>query len=158
MRILGIDPGTKRIGYGLIQGVRQPKLLTYGVIEVKSIDEAAALLELSDKFSALLQELKPELAGVERVYFSKNQKTAIPVSQARGVIMVALLGRGVRVREWRPVEVKQAITNYGFADKKAVAKMVARILGVESFTGYDDATDALAIAIATAFRETGIPG
>ena len=151
MRILGIDPGTTRIGYGLIEKSRELKLLRYGIIEVRAKGGAEKILELAEKFSALIEELEPQAAGVEKLYFAKNQKTALQVSEARGIIMHLLLKRNIAVKEFRPGDVKQAITNYGLADKKAVAKMVKKILGLEDLKGHDDASDALAIAITTAY-------
>ncbi len=152
MKVLGIDPGTTRIGYGFIEGTKCPILLTYGVLKIQAQENPARLAELADRFEKLLDELKPDLAGVERLYFSKNQKTALPVSEARGVILMCLTRRGIPLREWQPQQVKLAVTDYGLADKKAVAIMIKRILGVAALKGYDDASDALAVAVTTAFH------
>ncbi|TSC66970.1 MAG: crossover junction endodeoxyribonuclease RuvC [Parcubacteria group bacterium Gr01-1014_73] len=153
MRILGIDPGTTRLGYGLIEKGRELKLLTYGVLEIKGKrGEPAKIFELGKKLAELIDELKPDLAGVEKLYFAKNQKTAMLVSQARGVILHLLVQKNIPVRELRPGDVKIAVTNYGLADKKAVARMTAKILKIEGFHGYDDASDALAVAIAAAYH------
>ncbi len=154
MRFLGIDPGATRIGYGLIEGTRDPKLVAYGVIEIEASGESNRLLELSLAFEKLLASAAPAVAGVERIFFSKNRKTGIAVAQARGVIIAKIAGQGIPIVEWHPSAVKLAVTNYGLADKQAVAKMVGKILGVSEFDGHDDATDALAIAIATAFNHT----
>ncbi len=152
MRILGIDPGTVRLGYGLIEKTRELKLLTYGVLEIKNKQsEPAKIFELGKKLSELIDELKPDLAGVEKLYFAKNQKTAMLVSQARGVILHLLTQRSIPIRELRPGDVKIAVTNYGLADKGAVARMVKQILKIPDLRGYDDASDALAIAIAAAY-------
>ena len=152
MRYLGIDPGTTRVGYGLIEGCHTPKLLSYGVIEIKSVGESDRLLELARAFEKLIESSNPAIAGVERIFFAKNRKTAISVAQARGVIVSKLAEKNIRMVEWHPSEVKRSVTNYGGADKRAVSKMGGKILGGSTFTGHDDATDALAIAIATAFH------
>lgn len=156
MRFLGIDPGTTRIGYGLVEGSKTPKLVSYGVIEVEASSESARLAELSQRLTALLSDTELAAAGVERIFFSKNRKTAISVAQARGVIVSKLTERGIHIVEWHPSAVKLAVTNYGKADKLAVKNMVCRILNVSDLPGHDDATDALAIAIATAFNHSTI--
>lgn len=155
MKFLGIDPGTTRIGYGLVEGSKTPKLVSYGVIEIRAVRDSDRLLELSKRFAELLTSSGATVAGVERIFFSKNRKTAISVAQARGVILSKLTEKGITIVEWHPSAVKLAVTNYGRADKYAVKTMVQKILGVGDLTGHDDATDALAIAIATAFNHTG---
>src|SRR3989344_435341 len=115
MRILGVDPGTARIGYGLLEGRANPRLLTYGTIEVVARG-TQGLRELSEKFSELLDRHTPAIAGVEKIFFAKNQKTAIPVAEARGVILIELLRRNIPVIEWRHAEAKIAGTSYGLAD------------------------------------------
>lgn len=144
MKILGIDPGTSRIGYGLITD-RPLKLLDYGVIEIKEKTNKKFLL-LAEEFKKIVDEFKPDIAAMEKIFFAKNQKTAIEVAQARGIMMFILLEKKIPVSEYGPQEVKRAVTNYGLADKKGVAKLVGKMLGI-SLTGHDDASDALAIAI-----------
>lgn len=151
MKILGIDPGTSRIGYGLIEKGRELKLIKYGVIEVKAKKATDKLFEMAGKLSALIEKEKPDIAGVEKLFFAKNQKTALSVSEARGVIIYLLLKKNVEVREVMPREVKLAVTSYGFADKIAVARMVKKILKIDELKGHDDASDALAIAITAAY-------
>ena len=152
MKILGIDPGTARIGYGLITD-RPLKLLTYGVIET-SEKTNKKFLTLAVKVRKLIERLKPDAAAIEKIYFAKNQKTAIEVAQARGIIMFLLLEKQIPVAEYGPQEIKSAVTNYGLADKKAVAKLVGKMLNVERLKGYDDASDALAVAITAINRYT----
>lgn len=155
MRILGIDPGTSRIGYGLIES-NGLKLISYGVIEVKEKTLAGKIADLSGQLRALLKKFQPELAAVEKLYFAKNQKTAIDVAQARGAIISLLLEYNIQTVEYSPNEVKSQVTGYGLADKKGVAKMVKAILKVPDLAGYDDASDALAIAItAASYRKIG---
>lgn len=148
MKILGIDPGTSRIGYGLIND-RPLKLIDYGVIEIKDKTNKKFLM-LSEKLGELINKFKPDAASVEKIYFAKNQKTAIEVAQARGIIILSLLNKKIPIYEYTPQEVKLAVTNYGLADKKAVAKLVKQLLGIKELKGYDDASDALAIAITAA--------
>lgn len=144
MKILGVDPGTSRIGYGLIND-RPLELLDYGVLEISEKTSKKFLL-LAEKFEKLILEAKPDGAVIEKIYFAKNQKTAIEVAQARGILLFLLLKNKIPVKEYGPQEIKNAVTGYGLADKKAVAKIVSKLLKAE-LKGYDDASDALAIAI-----------
>ncbi len=154
MKILGIDPGSTRIGYGLIERGASLTLLEYGVLEIKAVSADKRIHELSLRFKKLLEKFAPDLAGIETLYFSKNQKTALSVAESRGVLMLCLIERGIPVKEFRPGDVKLAVANYALADKIAVAKMVKKILGIEGITGHDDASDALAIAITAAHART----
>ncbi len=152
MRILGIDPGSTLMGFGVItetSGVLS--LVSVGVLKMTEKDPTRKLLELSQKLSHLLDEQQPELVGLEKLYFSKNKKTALEVSQARGVIASTLLTRGLPILEYGPGQIKMAITGYGNADKESVAKMVQYILKLEKDKLDDNASDALAIAITAAF-------
>lgn len=149
MKILGIDPGTSRIGYGLIE-TDSMKLLDYGVIEAKEKTIPEKISTVFKKMTKLLGDFKPDFAGVEKLYFAKNQKTALDVAQTRGVIISLLLERNIPFGEYSPNEVKVQVTGYGLADKKGVAKMVKAILKISDLKGYDDASDALAIAITAA--------
>lgn len=150
MKILGIDPGTSRIGYGLIETDGPLKLLRHGVIEAKEKTLAGKILNFVAQTRKLLDEVKPELAAIEKLYFAKNQKTALDVAHARGVLLSLFLEKNVPFVEYSPNEVKSQVTGYGLADKKGVAKMVKAILKVGDLPGYDDASDALAIAITAA--------
>jgi crossover junction endodeoxyribonuclease RuvC len=154
MRILGVDPGSTRIGYGLIEKGSELTLLKYGVLEMQTKTGIDRIHELSRAFKKLLITLAPDLAGIETLYFSKNQKTALQVAESRGVLLLGLIEYGVPVKEFRPGDVKIAVANYAMADKIAVAKMVKKILRVSELTGHDDASDALAIAITTAHART----
>jgi crossover junction endodeoxyribonuclease RuvC len=151
MTFLGIDPGTRRIGYGIvrIQGdaVNKPEFGAAGILKIKSVDDANALVETKREVDALIKKYKPDAVAVEKLYFATNQKTAIAVAQARGVILLAACALGIPIREYTPNEVKLGVTGYGFADKKAVLKMVRLILGKNDLRVIDDASDALALAI-----------
>lgn len=151
MKILGIDPGTSRIGFGLIEATGPNlELLTYGIIEAKDKTITGKITELSTQFRKLLLETTPDFAAVEKLFFAKNQKTALDVAQARGVILSLLLEKGIPLAEYAPNEVKIQVTGYGLADKQGVAKMVKTILKVSELPGHDDASDALAVAITAA--------
>ncbi|HDY73227.1 MAG TPA: crossover junction endodeoxyribonuclease RuvC [Candidatus Jorgensenbacteria bacterium] len=149
MVILGIDPGTTRIGYGVI--IKKNSQLFYqtnGVIETRGT-HLEKLISLSSQLSDLITKVKPELVGIETILFSVNKKTAISVAQARGVILHTVAVRGIPITEPSPSEVKLAVTGNGNATKEAVAKMVHHFLNDSSplLSTIDDAMDALAIAI-----------
>lgn len=148
MKILGVDPGSSRTGYGLIekQGSNL-KLIRAGVLEIKETDPGQRLFYLGKDFERLLKKLKPDVVAIEKIFFTKNVKTAIGVAQARGLLIYLTAKRQIPITEYTPNQAKQAVTNYGSADKKAVAKMVAIILGQPKLNMIDDATDAIALAI-----------
>ncbi len=148
--ILGIDPGTNRMGYGAIRTEGSKIIiLDYGVIELAKGQGPHKLLELSNSLSEIIERISPDTISVERLFFSNNQKTALQVAEARGAIMVAAARSGAKIIEITPNEVKSTVAGYGSADKKAVMKMVQLILGIKDFKSIDDASDALAIALAT---------
>ncbi|PIR88968.1 MAG: crossover junction endodeoxyribonuclease RuvC [Candidatus Harrisonbacteria bacterium CG10_big_fil_rev_8_21_14_0_10_40_38] len=151
MRFIGIDPGTTRIGYGVVDYEKDLSLVKYGVLEISASSDIDRLNELGTRFLDLLKSVSPDVAGVEVLYFAKNQKTALSVSQARGVILYLLSKTGIPIYEYGPNHVKQALTSYGASDKKAVALMVKKLLKIDILSGHDDASDALAIAITTAY-------
>ncbi len=150
MKILGIDPGTSRIGYGLIETDGGLKLVRHGVIEPNRKSLPEKISRLSVYFRELLAESRPDLAAIEKLFFAKNRKTAMEVAHARGVLLSILLENGVPIVEYAPNEVKAQVAGYGLADKIGVAKMVKIILKINELPGYDDASDALAIAITAA--------
>ena len=156
MRILGVDPGSKRIGYGLLTSEGGSlRAVEWGTLEIRG-KLGGELKTLGEAFRSLVTRLKPECAAVERLYFAKNKKTALAVSEARGVLCFILLERGIPLCELHPMEIKQSVTNYGLSDKRAVAKMVGKILGLDEVGEYDDASDALAAAItASSLRRFG---
>lgn len=145
---LGIDPGTARLGYGLIRGGLQPKLIDAGLIETWP-DEPMPdrLVTLYEGVQELLAEFKPDVLAVEQLFFARNVTTAITVGQARGVVILAAAQAGVPVSEYTPSEIKQAVTGYGKADKPQMQEMVRMILNLKSVPRPDDAADALAVAI-----------
>ena len=149
---LGIDPGTHRVGYGVIRAENGKfYLIEQGVIKTKENGSAIEQLPLIyKKISLLIKKNSPDEVAVEKLFFSKNQKTAMAVAEARGVILLAAAEKSVRIREFMPNTVKQSISGYGFANKKAMLKMITMMLGLKNFKPIDDASDALAIAITAA--------
>ena len=148
MIILGIDHGTQRIGYGAIQAEgNMLSLLDAGLLRIRTKDSTKALHEIKQEMDNLLERYHPEVVAVERLYFANNQKTAIAVAQARGVILLAATEHNTAIVELSPTEIKTGLTGYGSSDKKAVLKMVRLILRKPSLEVIDDASDALASAI-----------
>lgn len=151
MITLGIDPGSHRIGYGLIKESSTPSLLSCGVLEIH--DTRALRLDiLYEKLSALLDTARPDFVAIEKLFFNKNQKTFSAVLHARGVILLSVQQRKIPYIELTPLEVKAAIGGSGRAHKKSVAFFAAHILGVKRFPGPDDVSDAVAIALVGARR------
>lgn len=152
VRVLGIDPGFGRMGYGVIEEKRgQIKAIDYGCLETKKTETIAArLVELKITVDQLIREHQPGVVAVESLFFSKNVKTALQVGEARGVILFSIADQGLPIFEISPQEVKQAVTGYGNAEKIQVQKMVQKLLGLPKIPKPDDAADALAIAIAAA--------
>ena len=148
MITLGIDPGTARLGYGVIATDPEPQALAYGVVETSSTQPMPErLATLFDAVSGLIADRRPETMAVEQLFFARNVTTAMTVGQARGVVLLAAARAGVVVVEYTPAEVKQAIVGYGKADKQQMQEMVRLILGLEYLPQPDDAADALAIAL-----------
>ena len=149
IKILGIDPGSTRAGYGLIEkNGHDLKLIKSGLLKISSKDKNVRLLELSKSFSSLLKKTKPDYVAIEKIFFMKNIKTGIEVAQARGVLIMTAASRKIPTMELAPSEVKLNITGLGNADKKLVADMVFKILKIPKRKMLDDETDAIAIAIA----------
>ena len=155
MIVLGIDPGTAALGYGVVERIGgRLRLVDVGCV-VTSPDQTlgARLVQIHEAVVELIELHGPSLVGVERLFFSKNVQTAFAVGQARGVVLLAAAQHGVDVREATPSEVKSAVTGYGAADKAQVGRMVATILNLTAVPTPDDAADALAVAICIANRE-----
>jgi crossover junction endodeoxyribonuclease RuvC len=157
--ILGIDPGTAALGYGIVERTGSKlRAIDYGCLTTSpDLPLAERLLAIHDFVADLISLHDPELVAVERLFFSKNAQTAMAVGQARGVILLAAAEGGKAVREATPNEVKSAIAGYGAADKEQVQRMVQLVLGMASLPTPDDAADALAIAVCIANR-VGQPG
>lgn len=149
MKILGIDPGMAIVGYGMIDiNGDKIELLTSGSIQTdKKLSDSARLLEIYNDMCEIVETYKPDCASVEKLFFFKNQKTVIPVAEARGVILTVLEKYGIPTYEYTPMEVKQVLTGYGRAEKKEVDRMVHLTLKTDKLPKLDDTVDAIAIAI-----------
>jgi crossover junction endodeoxyribonuclease RuvC len=150
MRILGIDPGIAICGYGVVEELPNGDVasIAFGVIETpKQMPLAQRLNELHIKLRALVEQWKPDEVAVEELFFATNAKTAITVGQARGVVLLSLYQAGLVIAEYTPLQVKQAVSGYGAADKKQVQEMVRLLLNLKTAPKPDDAADALAIAL-----------
>lgn len=157
MLALGIDPGLAATGYGVIR-VEAGRLvhLDHGVIRTRSSEDTGRrLLAIYRGIEELLRRFQPDRAGIESLYFTKNVTSAIPVAQARGVVLLALAQNGVPAEEYTPQQIKQAVVGNGQADKEQVMQMVRVVLGMSSVPRPDHAADALAAAIT---RLHSIPG
>lgn len=152
MIVLGIDPGTARLGYGVVerQGSRLT-MLDYGCLEtVNDRPLEQRLLLIHEGIDDLITTHRPEAVGVERLFFNKNVQTAMAVGQARGVVLLTAAQHGLPVLEYGPHEVKLAVTGYGKAPKDQVQRMVQMVLSMKQLPKPDDAADALAVAVCTA--------
>lgn len=150
MRILGIDPGTGILGFGVIEIDKRgkPQLVDAGVIRtpVKE-DDAVRLLTIYEELTDIIMNTKPDVMSVEKLFFVQNVTTAMTVSQARGVVLLAGMQNQLSIAEYTPLQIKQALTGYGRAEKKQIQEMVRVILGLKEVPKPDDAADALAAAI-----------
>ena len=147
--VLGVDPGTAITGYGLVWGEGDDlRLVDYGAITTSSDKPLPQRLqEIYRQLTALIQERQPSSAAVEKLFFSRNVRTALSVGQARGVALLAMANAEIPVHEYTPLEVKQAVVGYGRATKEQVQEMVRMLLGLDSVPQPDDAADAIAVAI-----------
>ncbi len=150
MRILGIDPGTGILGFGIVDTDSTGKLTLVdgGVIKTppKQAD-SIRLLTIYDELSQIIKEHKPEAMAVEKLFFAQNVTTAMTVAQARGVVLLCGEQNGLALSEYTPLQIKQALTGYGRADKKQIQEMVRVVLRLDEIPKPDDCADALAAAI-----------
>lgn len=149
MRIIGIDPGYAIVGWGVLDydGYRF-EAVEYGAITTEAgLDFERRLEIIWDELSAVLERLRPQTMAVEQLFFTSNQKTAIDVSQARGVILLCSTKHGIKTYEYTPLQVKQAVVGYGKAEKNQVMQMVKTMLKLDKVPKPDDTADAIAIAI-----------
>jgi crossover junction endodeoxyribonuclease RuvC len=149
MIVLGIDPGTASTGFGVVESVgARLRLLVAGVIATRpGVALERRLAEIHARVGELLDAHGPEAVAIEELYFGANARTAFAVGQARGVVLLAAGQRAVPSRSYTPQQVKAAVCGNGRADKDQVARMVARLLGLDSPPSPDHASDALAVAI-----------
>ena len=148
MRIIGIDPGLARVGYGIVEEIEGKKImLDCGIIETKSSEkEEKRLVEISNDLSSIIKKWNPNFAAVEKFFFYRSS-TTISVVQARGVIMMTLGKYDLPIQEFPPMQIKLAVTGYGHSDKDEVLNSVMHELKISSPPKPDDASDALAIAL-----------
>lgn len=149
MLVLGIDPGLATTGYGLVEGDGQRlELVSYGVLRTPAgLPTAQRLVQIHRELTELLDQYKPQATAVEELFFATNARTAMIVGEARGVLLLTLAQAGLEVAEYTPLQVKQAITGYGQADKTQVQEMVRLLLSLDDIPRPDDAADALAVSI-----------
>ena len=149
MRIMGIDPGMALVGYGVIEIVENKVLLqTSGSIRTEKDDIVPKrLAEIMTDIRKLVELYSPDVVSIEDLFFFKNQKTIIPVAQARGVILAVIDSMSVPIYEYTPMQVKQVLTGYGRATKKDVEEMVRLVVTNKELPKLDDTVDAIAIAI-----------
>ncbi len=149
MIILGIDPGYGRLGYAVLEkSNNKEKLLDYSCIETNPKDKHPdRILFLANKLNKIIKKYKPETLSIEKLYFTKNQKTALNVSEARGVVIYLCLKNKMQITEFTPLEVKTAVCGYGKATKEQVQKMVELLIKTKKPIKYDDTADAIALCL-----------
>lgn len=155
MIILGIDPGTATTGFGVIHKTKPGvfEILKFGVITTpKDLSDSKRLLVLAQDLQNIVRQYKPNLAGVEKLFFTTNQKTAIAVAQSRGAALLTLEEYAVPVLEFTPLQVKSTLCGYGKASKQQVQFMIKQTFKLQNVPKPDDAADALAIALCTGLR------
>jgi crossover junction endodeoxyribonuclease RuvC len=146
-RILGIDPGTHRIGFGVLEKTgSEIKTIGFGCLDLKEKDKSKRLKQIFERICGVIKDRKPDLMAVEALFFFKNQKTVFGVAEARGAIILAGAINDIPILEPTPLQVKQAICGYGRAQKVQVQTMMKRLLKLKEIPKPDDAADALAIA------------
>ena len=157
MRIIGIDPGTGILGFGVIDIVKgKTKLVTAGVIRTPPHTPLSdRLVEIYDGLTEIIVETSPTVMAIEKLFFNQNVTTAMSVSHARGVAMLTGQQAGLRIEEYTPLQIKQTMTGYGRADKKQMQEMVRMHLGLTEVPKPDDCADALAAAIMCALTLRG---
>ena len=149
MRIIGIDPGTGILGFGIVEvNGTKAQLVDAGVIRTPvHEDDAVRLLTIYEELTDIIAQTKPQAMSVEKLFFARNVTTAMTVSQARGVVLLCGQQAGLALFEYTPMQIKQAVTGYGKADKKQMQEMVRVLLGLSEIPRPDDAADALAAAL-----------
>lgn len=149
MRILGIDPGTGILGFGVIESSGKGlQLVDAGVIRtLASTDDALRLATIYEELTDVITASKPTVMAVEKLFFAQNVTTAMTVSQARGVVLLCGFQAGLKIFDYTPLQIKQALTGYGRADKKQIQEMVRVLLQLKAVPKPDDCADALAAAI-----------
>jgi crossover junction endodeoxyribonuclease RuvC len=158
MIILGIDPGTATTGFGIIEQQSKQKakyrILEFGVVSTSKKDSDEERLKiLYEDINFLIKKYKPQKVGIEKLFFTTNQKTAMTVSQARGVVLLACALNNIKIKEFTPLQVKNILCGYGKAEKKQIQFMVKQTFELKTIPKPDDAADALAIALCAAWQK-----
>ena len=160
MRIIGIDPGYAIVGVGVVDYVKNKFYpVKFGAVDTPAGTPFEERLRIIyDTVKEVIEETKPECMSIERLYFNSNQKTAIDVAEARGVILLAAIQAGIPIYEYTPLQIKQSLVGYGRAEKHQVQIMVRDTLRLESIPKPDDTADALALAVCHAHAAGSILG
>lgn len=146
--VLGVDPGTALMGYGLIEATESPTVRDFGCIETTpDMAMPDRLLALYDGLRTIINRWRPEVMVVEELFFARNVTTALTVGQARGVVLLSAAEHHLPVVEYKPSQVKQAVSGYGKAGKAQMQEIVRLLLGLDEVPYPDDAADALAVAL-----------
>ncbi len=155
MIIIGIDPGTQTTGFGVIKTKeKEVKVIDWGCIVTDSKNsDGKRLVKINKEIGELIKKYNPDLLAIEKLFFFKNLKTALPVSEAKGVIILAACKKKIPILEFTPLQVKMTITGYGRAEKKQVQKMIKTLLKIEKPIKKDDAADALGVALCCHLKE-----
>jgi crossover junction endodeoxyribonuclease RuvC len=158
MRILGLDPGIATVGFGIVDTEKnRQRLVACGVITTPAHTPLTQRLDqIYTDLEELIRTYQPEVMSVEELFFNTNITTGISVAQGRGVILLCAFRSGLRIYEYTPLQVKQAVVGYGRAEKKQVMDMVRRILGLSAPPKPDDAADAVALALCHARSSTSL--
>ena len=150
MIIVGFDPGIATLGYGVIKTEKRkkPEMLDYGIVSTPKEENIAVRLAMIEKgVKQIIDKYKPDEIAIEELFFAKNVKTAITVAHARGVVLLTCVKECGRIYEYTPLQIKQALTGYGRAEKKQIQAMVKMFLNLKAIPKPDDAADALAVAL-----------
>jgi crossover junction endodeoxyribonuclease RuvC len=162
MKVLGIDPGTATVGWAIVESVKgNATAIAYGHISTKKeLALHERLQEIRDDIHDIVKQYAPDEAALEELFFFNNQKTVISVAQSRGALLLTLADFGLSIAGYTPLQVKQALTGYGQADKQQVQRMAKEILHLKAIPKPDDVADALAIALChihhAAFTKRGV--
>ena len=150
MIIIGFDPGIATLGYGVIKTdkKKKPEMIDYGIVSTPKEENIAVRLAMIEKgVKQLIDKYKPDEIAIEELFFAKNVKTGIAVAHARGVVLLTCVKECGKIYEYTPLQIKQALTGYGRAEKKQIQAMVKTFLNLKAVPKPDDAADALAVAL-----------
>ena len=150
MIIVGIDPGTSRTGFAVVKYIKgEASIIEFGCWDLTEFDGLTRLDKIFKNLDKLLKQYKPNLLGIEELFFFKNAKTVMKISEARGVVLLATKRNKIKILELTPLQVKQYMTGYGRAEKKQIQQLVKSYFNLDKIPKPDDAADALAICIAS---------